>query len=185
VFFKSPRLFFPLFFCALLFLCSCRRSKLDFIIDLDYSVNVARPGRRFPSDLDLSQAKREVHEILGNPNFIRFWWTEDGRIHRFLEVDRRLKDPRSVYQVKHSWIYLDKNIECVFDTDTTYREIPLSDKVRTVCTYGDPEDIKKMSDHPPLKENWNYYSIGLILKFEDDRLVKTQRHPPMGTVIKR
>ena len=168
-----------------LLLSGCQRED-EVIFNIDFSINVGKPRRKFPKVKKLVQSKREVYELYGRPDFVRLWWTEDGRIHQYLEVDRRMKDRKSFREIKRSWVYLENNIEYLFDSDESFREIPLSEKIRTVCIYGDPENVKKMSDdETPLKETWNYYSIGLILKFENDKIVGRQRHTPMGNVINR
>lgn len=173
-----------LLFGALIFTLGCGK-KGNLHINPDFSVNLAIPDSRYPPVKKLSASGREVYELYGRPNFVRLWWSKDGRIHRFLEVDRKLQDKGVIYRLKHSWIYPDQNLEFVFAADGLYKEIPLNDKIQTICSFGDPEDIKRISQEKPLKEMWNYYSIGLILVFEDDKLIKEQRHNPMGTVIKR
>ena len=178
--------FFLLLFPVLIALaCSGCSRKNDILLNPDFSVNMGTPGKKFPKKDNLAQAKREVYEMYGVPDFIRLWWSKDGRIHRYLEVDRKLRSLKILDELKHSWIYLEDNLEFVFDSDTTYQENPLDDKIRTICSYGDPEDIKRITTTVPYKETWNYYSLGLILSFSDGKLVKEQRHHPMGNVIKR
>lgn len=154
-------------------------------INPEFSVNVAIPDSKYPPVKKLNTAGREVFELYGKPDLVRLWWSKNGRIHRFLEVDRQLQNKKAIYRLKHSWIYQDKNLEFLFTSEGSYQEVPLNDKIRTICTYGDPEDIKTISEEKPIKEIWNYYSIGLILVFQDDKLIKEQRHNPMGAVIKR
>ena len=180
----KANLFLLSLFLMALFIPACHKER-QVTFNSEFSINIGKPGRDFPVVKHLTQAKREIYEFYGPPDYVRLWWSDDGRIHRFLEVDRRLKDKRQFSQIKRSWIYLDKDMEFLFIDETSYRETPLGDKVRIICTYGDPEDIKKTSDTGgALLETWNYYSIGLILKFKDGRLVGQQRHPPMGSVIK-
>jgi hypothetical protein len=164
---------------------SCGKEK-NLVLDLNFSVNVARPAKTFPDMKHLVKSKQTVYEMYGRPDFIRFWWSRDGRPHRFLEVDGVLRNSDSIYALKHSWVYLDKDREFIFDSDDAYREIPLTDKVRTICNYGDPEDIKQVSvPDGPVEEIWHYYSIGLILKFSNEKLISRQSHTPMGNFIKR
>jgi hypothetical protein len=183
---RLPFLLILLCVSTALILPSCKKDD-RLSLDPSFSINLVRPGKNYPSTKLirkrlLSQAKIEIFENYGRPDFIRLWWTEDGRIQRYLEVDRRLK---SILDQKQSWIYLDSDIEFVFDTEEKYRELPMTDKIRTICKLGDPEDVKTLSNSSPLKENWNYYSIGLILTFIDGKIVKKATHPPMGNIIKR
>jgi hypothetical protein len=168
----------------LVFSLGCGR-KGHLHVNPEFSINLAIPDRKYPPVKKLSTSGREVYELYGRPDLVRLWWSKDGRIHRFLEVDRKLQDKKAIYRLRHSWIYLEKNLELIFATDGAYQEVPLNDKIRTICTYGDPEDIKSISEEKPIKEIWNYYSIGLILVFQEDKIIKEQRHNPMGAVIKR
>ena len=164
---------------------SCFKDRKIYL-DLNRSINVGRPGDDFPNVDKLPANKREAYEIYGTPDLVRFWWNEEDRIYNYLEVDRTMK--QKMYEVPHSWIYVEEGIEAVFDDeDDSWHEVPLSDKLRVVCQYGDPEAQKTMSrgDEGPVRENWNYFSRGLILKFEDDKLVGRQRHHPMGHFIKK
>ena len=179
------RFLFP-FLCLIpMMSCSSLFKKDKIILNPEFSVNVAIPQKDFPDEDKLVTSKKEVFTLYGPPDFVRFWWSRDGRIHRFLEVDNKIRNQKSLLIQKHSWIYLDKNIECIFDGPASYREVPLNDKIRTVCTYGDPEDLKILSDVEPYREIWNYYSQGLILKFENDKLINQQIHSPMGRVIRK
>ena len=179
------RILFP-FLCLLpVFVGSSCAKKDKLRLNPEFSVNVAQPEKDFPNVENLIPSKKEVYELYGSPDFVRFWWSKDGRVHRFLEVDRQLRSRKTLFGLKHSWIYLDKNIECVFENNSLYREIPLNDKIRILCNYGDPEDIKILSDVEPYREIWNYYSQGVIFKFEKDKLVSQQMHTPMGHVIRK
>ncbi|MBN1902789.1 hypothetical protein JW926_15805 [Candidatus Sumerlaeota bacterium] len=186
--FRLPHSFSFLFlvFLTCLFSTGCGQ-KGHLRVNPEFSVNLAIPDQKYPPLKQLSATGKEAFEIYGRPDFVRLWWSKDGRIHRFLEVDRALQNKSSIYRLRHSWIYVDKKIEIVFSTSgsSTYKELPITDKIQTICAYGDPEDIKRLSEEKPLRENWSYYSIGLILMFEDDKLIKEQRHNPMGAFIKR
>ncbi|HPB30133.1 MAG TPA: hypothetical protein PLB62_01620 [Candidatus Sumerlaeota bacterium] len=185
-----PRSHFRLILAALILystLClspSCRKDR-NIHLDLDKSVNVATPGKDFPAEKNLVASKKQTLELYGKPDFIHLWWSRDGRIHTLLEVDRTMAARRK--DVPKSWIYLDRNIEIIFDNNQEMREIPLVDKLRTVCLYGDPDEVKLMPDRATgaLKENWHYFGQGLILLFEDGSLKGQQRHTPMGNYIKR
>ena len=165
--------------------CSSVFKKDKVTLNPEFSVNVAKPEKDFPNEDKLFPSKKEVFKLYGVPDFVRFWWSKDGRIHRSLEVDNKIKSQKGLLILKQSWIYVDKNIECIFDSNTSYREAPLNDKIRTVCTYGDPEDMKIISEVPPYSEIWHYYSQGLILKFENDKLISQQKHSPMGRMISK
>ena len=171
------------FLAVFLIISSCKKNDL-LVLDLEFSVNVAKPGEAFPGKGQIEQAKKEVMEIYGEPDYVQIWWSQDGRFHQSLEVDRKLRDPEIIYEKKKSWIYLDRELECEFLGPTRYREKPLSDKMKTICEYGDPENIIKLSESSPYRENWQYYSLGLILKFKDDELIGQSRHTPLRSWFK-
>jgi hypothetical protein len=175
---------FFLLFGAFVFSMGCGK-KGHLHVNPEFSINLAIPDSKYPPVKDLSAKGREAFELYGRPDFVRLWWSKDGRVHRYLEVDRNLQNKNAIYRLRHSWIYIEKGVELDFSSGGSYKEIPLNDKIRTICTYGDPEDIIRLSEETPLRENWRYYSIGLILSFQDDKLIKEQRHNPMGTFIKR
>jgi len=76
--------------------------------------------------------------------------------------------------------------EIVFVNENNYSVVPLSDRLKVLCKYGDPESIKIDEDRETGNkiEIWQYYSAGKIFKFLDDRLIKEQTLPRLGTKIK-
>jgi hypothetical protein len=148
-----------------------------------FSVNVAAPSKSWPEEKKLTPAQREVLAKYGTPDYFHIWWTKQGGIQTYLKVDRQI--PR-IHDYDLSWVYLDRNEDIIFKTDTHYVALPISDQLRAVCDYGDPEDIKKdMSRDGVLVETWTYYTHGILLKFLDGKLGKRQEFPPMGTYIKK
>ena len=148
-----------------------------------FSVNLAEPGKKWPQEKNLTPAQSEVLATYGPPDYLHIWWTKKGDIQTYLKVDRKF--PR-MGDYDRSWIYLDRNEDIVFKSDTNYVVVPISDRLGAVCEYGDPEDIKKnVSRDGVLVESWMYYSHGVLLKFCDGKLAKRQEFPPMGTYIKK
>jgi len=180
--------FYPfLLFLIVGFWVSACQKRQEILLNMSFSVNVAQPGPTFPKMENLVESKKQAYDLYGRPDFIRLWWTRDGYPKRFLEVDRLLnQEPQSIYALRHSWIYLDQEVEVIFDSGKTFHEVPLTDKVRMLCRYGDPEDVKSLtSGEGTPEETWHYYSLGLILRFRGDTIISKQTHAPMGQFIKR
>lgn len=174
-----------LLLAALLLIPACREEQ-GINLDMNFSVNVAYPEKDFPNLEALANSKKEVFHQYGKPDFIRLWWTSDGRPQRYLDVDSRLRDPRVKNTLKQSWIYLGQNAEFVFETSENFRQIPLTEKILTICQYGDPEDVKEVTAMDgALEETWNYFSRGVILRFRDQKIVNRQNYTPMGRFIKK
>jgi hypothetical protein len=149
----------------------------------NFSVNLAEPGKKWPKDKTLTPAQSEVLAKYGPPDYFHIWWTRQGDIQTYLKVDRKF--PR-ILDYDHSWIYLQRNEDIVFKGNSHYGALPISDQLRTVCEYGDPDDIKKnVNRDGVLVETWQYYSYGVMLKFCDGTLSERQEFPPMGTYIKK
>ena len=62
------------------------------------------------------------------------------------------------------------------------REQPLSDQVRLIIKYGDPEEVKA-SEYGG--SQWMYFSAGKLYKFSPaGRIIEEKTFPGMGTYIK-
>jgi len=180
-----PFLILCLLLAALMMLPACREEQ-GINLDLNFSVNVANPEKNFPNLEAIADSKKDVFYQYGRPDFIRLWWTSDGKPQRYLDVDTRLRDPRVKNNLNQSWIYLKNNAEFIFDSSEQYRQIPLTDKTLIICQYGDPEDVKEVTAlDGALEETWNYFSRGVILRFRDDKIVHRQNYTPMGRFIKK
>lgn len=180
-----PVIIFCLLLAALLLLPACREEQ-GINLDMNFSVNVANPEKDFPNLETLPNSKKEIYYQYGRPDFIRLWWTSDGKPQRYLDVDTRLRDPRTKNTLKQSWIYLGQNAEFIFDSGEQYRQIPLTDKTLTICQYGDPEDVKEVTAiDGAFEETWNYFSRGVIIRFRDEKIVHRQNYTPMGRFIKK
>lgn len=153
------------------------------MLNPNFSVNLAKPGKKWPQEKKLTPAQSEVLAKYGPPDYFHIWWTKQGDIQTYLKVARVI--PR-IRDYDRSWIYLDRNEDIVFKSADQYSGVPVGDQLRTVCEYGDPEDIKKnVSRDGVVVESWAYYSRGTLFKFCDGKLAERQEFPPMGTYIKK
>jgi hypothetical protein len=169
---------------ALLVIVSLDCGKKDLMFDTKFSINLARPGKYFLTK-DGTPAQKEVQEKFGTPDFVRLYWDKKGDIVTLLAVDESLRKGKQ-RDVKQTWIYVDANQEITFTNDEEYSVGPLSEKVKIVCEFGDPDQIQKHTDNEGgLEEIWTYYGKGRIFKFYNETLISKQQFPPMGTFIKQ
>lgn len=171
-----------LWIVLLVVLIGCAHSG-QIVFNPKFSVNLATPCKSWPEEKKLTPAQREVLAKYGPPDYFHIWWTKQGEIQTYLKVDRKF--PR-IHDYDRSWIYLDRNEDIVFKSDTHHVVLPISDQLRVVCEYGDPEDIKKITNRDGvLVESWTYYTYGILLKFLDGKLGERSEFQPMGTYIKK
>ncbi|NQU42995.1 hypothetical protein HQ520_06905 [bacterium] len=150
---------------------------IGYSMESRFSVNVAMAQPGIPKDLERFPAnQRHVLEERGVPDFIHLRWVpgkdvvEEGRVYHMKTAHRGKLEPRD-----KSWIYLAKDLEVLFEGETEFREEPLSDKMRVICEYGDPQDIRYNSSGQTQIVNWRYYSEGIIFRFQDEKLIETDR----------
>ncbi|RMH26034.1 MAG: hypothetical protein D6691_08630 [Candidatus Hydrogenedentota bacterium] len=156
----------------------CKDKDL-FVFRLDHSVNVFYPSPKWPDAKRLTPPEREVYERYGKPTAFRVLWTPSGqiRLRRELELafDKKLKTIPP-----YTWVYVDKGKEIVF-RGASYEEIPLSDQIRLVLKYGDPEDVRDLGAGTV---EWMYFSVGKLYRLKNGRIVDTKDFPAMGKFIK-
>lgn len=166
----------------------CRRGpeKRPLTYDATFSLNVKRvpafwPRERF--DWPRNEMEREAHKeawaTYGTPDFIRHVRTFDRRIVRPVEMEERHVLAGARNRPLIQWIYLDKELVLEFDGPRV-EELDLDDKLRTVCIYGDPNDIRTFDREHFKQTSFYYYNHGQEFIFVDGTLIRTE---PLGRAI--
>lgn len=164
-------------------LIGCARNKL-ILFSSDFSVNLAKPSANWPKAKLLSPAEQGLLKEYGRPDFFRLCWSEDCELKSYMDVPLNLLVKRG-YKVI-SWIYINRGIEVILNGQSNYSVKPLSDKLKVLCQYGDPESRKVEMDKDLncSVEVWQYYSAGKLFKFSGDKIISEQTFPRMGRKIK-
>jgi len=163
---------------ALIGLTACKKDE-GFVFKPEFTVNLFYPGPKWPNQKKLSKAEREVLQRYGRPAAFRILWSPAGEIRMRSELeDASLKQPKVM--PAYSWVYPGLNKEIVF-TQGTYQERQLSDKIRLILRYGDPEDVKDLSSGI---EQWTYYGVGKMIKLREGHIVEEKQFPAMGRFLK-
>lgn len=163
---------------ASILLTACKKDQ-DFAFKQDFSINLFYPGPKWPDRKKLKPVERDVYERYGRPAAFRILWPPSGDIRRRSDLeDAFAKAPKII--PPYSWVYPSLGKEIVF-RGQAYEELPLTDKVRLVLRYGDPEDVKELSSGV---EQWTYYSAGKIYKIRSGRIIEEKEFPAMGRFIK-
>ena len=159
-------------------LAGCK--KEDVVIDEEFSINVFQISPKWPVVDKLPQVEKEVLLKYGKPDCFRAWWTPDGQLRTRQELSKEVKIKKLKSLPAFSWIYTSTGKEVVF-RGSTYQEVPLTDQVRTVVKYGDPEDAKEMVNGVV---EWTYFSVGKIYRFARGHKISEKDFPPMGSFRK-
>ncbi|MCX7626399.1 MAG: hypothetical protein N2Z21_09340 [Candidatus Sumerlaeaceae bacterium] len=151
----------------------------DLVFKPDFSINLFYPGPKWPNVKKLGKVEQDVYQRYGKPQAFRVLWPPNGDIRQRSDLEEAFaKQPKVI--PPYSWVYPQQGIEIVF-RGQGYEEQPLSDKVRLVLKYGDPEDVKELSSGIV---QWTYYSVGKMIKLRAGRVVEVKEFPPMGRFIK-
>lgn len=173
---RNSYFFFSRLLAAGLFLLLAAGCSTPQMIDLDYhfSMNVAKPPAGFPDKkLKLTAAESEVVARRGKPDFIRIWWRPDGSLIRSSDLAGKGDTVGVILgAAKKSWIYMtdEKEAEEVLFVGPGYKVRPLDEKIKLVCTYGDPS-----TRTPPIMrdghmcETWLWIEHGLQLELQDGK----------------
>jgi hypothetical protein len=155
----------------------CNRQPRTIEIDQRFSMNIVRVPSWFPPEKN-SGLTATQHAVLlekGQPDFIRFWWRHDGSFITSSDLLGKVDVlPDMMETMKKTWIYRRQELEIEFLPQGGYLEHPMTEKLRLVCDYGDPN-----RKHPPrptrsgqMREAWIWYDHGLNVEFLDEIEVK-------------
>ncbi|MDK2970974.1 MAG: hypothetical protein PWP23_729 [Candidatus Sumerlaeota bacterium] len=173
----------PVLMVALALALACEKGPEDKPVTLDpqFSVNVMAVPTFWPrEDMDWPEEPHErvvqenVYREYGRPDYFRNVHTFDRRIVLPIELEEGHvlagRRPKALTQ----WIYIDEGKVLTFDGGK-FEESELTDEVRTVCTYGDPQDIKRF-DRPEFEQvSYLYYDQGLEIVFIDGKKSREKR----------
>jgi hypothetical protein len=193
------RNYMPFSLMAILLCClsmtGCNKSPKQWYPSVlpTFSMNVAPVPDQWPLEDKhwnlnplIAAQEQKTYEEKGAPDFFYLYWRNDGKpmttrefetlswVNRANKKNHPLKTPRKV-----GWIYLDEKIICTF-TRSEVKEEDLTDKIDTICTYGDPNEIKDTVDvagNPNVV--YQYYSDGKVYYFLDGKKVKEENQPRM------
>jgi hypothetical protein len=130
---------------------------------------------------DPTPAEREVYARYGRPDHFRAWWDPSGTVKQRIEILPRLKEVQKGKNLPpYSWIYLRQGVEVLF-AGQSYEEQPLTDQIRILTRYGDPEDSKTLEGGVT---QWMYFGAGKLYKFVRGQVVEEKEFPAMGNYIK-
>lgn len=177
---RFVRVLFPALLFGALILGGCKLDQ-DIAMDFDYSVNVFRPGPKFPNHKKLKPSEKELFDRYGKPDFIRVYWNRDGDLRTRNQLQGELQGKKPKKMPPYAWLYLKQGRE-YFINETTFEERPVTERVRIICEHGDPEDIKDLMGG---RIQWTYYSTGRIFTIVGDRVVDVKEFPAMGRFNRR
>ena len=178
---KIASLFLRLICAAMMltFLVGCEE---DVNMNTEFSIHLLTPGPKWPKKpKKLEPHQQEVLAKYGKPDLFRVFYNKTGAFQTRSELGKEMMDEKPKKLPPHSWIYSQRGIEVVFE-GKSYREQPLTDQVRLIIKYGDPEEVKA-SEYGG--SQWMYFSAGKLYKFSPaGRIVEEKTFPAMGTYIK-
>lgn len=168
-----------LILAALVALAGCDKDL--FLIDPNYSVNIFKPGPKWPNEKKMLPVEREVYAKYGKPDGFRAMWTPEGKIMQGIEISERLKEVRKGKNLPpFTWMYINAGREIHF-AGSGFTEHPINDQLRLVFRYGDPEDVKTQENGIV---QWMFYGVGKLYKFYNGRVVEEKEFPAMGAYPK-
>ncbi|MGI8908323.1 MAG: hypothetical protein ACR2IE_17765 [Candidatus Sumerlaeaceae bacterium] len=160
------------------FLVACDQ---DIEINPEFSVNIFKPGPKWPNVKKLAAEQREAYEKFGKPDCFHVYWSPTGEIMPRRELEKQLKGKKPKTVPPFSWVYLRTNKEVVFPGGGRANEQPLPETVRIVAENGDPEDVSQEGGGIT---QWMFYSTGKIYKISQGRVIERKEFPAMGRYIK-
>ncbi len=194
----AARALLPVFVLALavglLAGCGSRNRARIMVPDSSFSVNVVPTPSDWPdeardwhADPVIAAQQQRVYETYGTPEYFRFLWRGDGEVVRqgdlFDMLARHRKDPAKFIAERNpdmEWVYLDHGVTYRF-TRSGPQRADLSDPIRIICQYGDPQEVKEHSGPDGARMlSYQYYNIGRIFYFRDGEKIREERQPPMS-----
>ncbi len=168
---------FVVLLAASLILAGCKDQ--DFVFKPDFSVNLFFPGPKWPNTKKMTKVEKEIYQRYGRPAAFRVLWPPKGDIKLRSDLeDAFAKQPKVM--PAYSWVYPTVGKEIIIQGQA-YEERPLTDEVRLILKYGDPEDVKDLSSGVI---QWTYFSAGKMLKLRNGRVVEEKEFPAMGRFLK-
>jgi len=155
--------------------------------DSDFSVNISpvpsfwpREEVDWPEDELQRKVMQQAWVDYGNPDYFWFVHTTDRRIIRQSELQEGHLLAGRREKPLLDWVFIDRDLVVSFDGPKAV-ELPLTKRVRTVCLYGDPNEIRE-SRGPDgrMRTFWTYYNHGKIFQFDGDLIVDEKVFTPMG-----
>ena len=156
----------------------CSSAPPPFLFNAEVSVNVAPINPKWPKHFeDLTPAQRVVWNEHGRPEAAHIQWSTTRDVSDAGMVMRNLQNTgKKVGETPFGWIYTRDKIEVVFSDFGLSETRPLSDAIVTIMKYGDPQQVRPVSSKTGKQtEFWTYVNQGVRLKFEDGKLVDTDR----------
>lgn len=150
----------------------CKRKRLR--PDPAFSLNVMtvpewwpREKKDWPKDPAEARVMKEALDANGRPDYLRIVWNRDRRLVRQGEMVRAIqRGGRGLTPPEFEWVYFDDNkVIRFFPRRAETRE--LDDRLKTVCNYGDPNEIKTLSDAMNREMDiFTYYEQGKLIYFD-------------------
>lgn len=160
------------------------KEKAEVTLDQN-SVNIGSVGKDWPKKFKLTTAEDTVLKKYGRPDYFRIRWVKDGSFQNMMQVNH-IMSFKKIANIKKSWIYEKIGKEIIFTDEDKYEEIPITEQLKLIMEYGDPESVKKFTDKAGiLKETWSYYSLGKDYIFYNGHLSETFEYPAMGMMIEK
>lgn len=155
-------------------LTSC--GEQDYVLNPDFSVNMFTPGPKWPKVKKLSAAEKEIYERYGKPDAFRVLWNPTGKLRSRMEVSSDFNAKKIKSMPPFTWVYVKQGKEIAFK-GAGYEELPLTDEVRLLVEYGDPEDVKEIFNGVT---QWMFYGAGKLFKLSNGKIVEQKDFPAMG-----
>jgi hypothetical protein len=165
---------------AVTFLAALSGCDQDVELNIDYSINIFKPGPKWPNVKKLTPVQRQVYEKYGTPDCFRVFWTPDGAIKMRADLQKEMKGMKPKNMPPFSFVYLKDNKEIVF-RGSQYVEQPLPETARIVIENGDPEDVKEL--HGGVTQ-WMFYSTGKLYKISRGHVIEQKEFQAMGQYLK-
>src|SRR5262245_39296500 len=66
----------------------------DLVIDQEYSVNIIKPGPKFPNEKKLTEPQKEIYARMGKPDCFHVYWTSNGALANRRDLTKQFKDDK-------------------------------------------------------------------------------------------
>jgi hypothetical protein len=152
----------------------------DIELDPDWSVNLFKPGPKWPNVKKLTVPQKEIYQKYGKPDCFHVFWTPDGALKRRIDLEKMFDKQKPKTVPAHSWVYSHLNKEVLFQ-GSSYTERPIPQTLKIIVENGDPEDVQILYDGII---QWQFFSTGKLYKIKNDRVIDLKEFTPMGKFVK-